>query len=136
MYEDRYGTDWERLDPESAIERAYALGVLAELGEGLPEEYDRVRTAIGSGPDSNMIELAYEEGRQAVADVDVGERTDREAWEDLIEEADSRLVKRGGEETEHDEEAPASKPPSSLAALEGPDDDPSMLDFPAFLRRE
>lgn len=62
MYEERYGTDWAALGVVAAIDRAYALGILAELDEALPAEYDRVRAAIDVCPGSDLVELAYEEG--------------------------------------------------------------------------
>lgn len=134
MYEERYGTDWETLDTEEAIERAYALGVLAELGEGLPVEYERVREAVDPGPGADMVALAYEEGCAAVADIDAPGRSDRETWEELVGDAGGELT-RGGDGPD-EEDPPSSAPPSSLSALDPPDDDPGLLEFPEFLRRE
>lgn len=135
MYEERYGTDWAALGVVAAIDRAYALGILAELDEALPAEYDRVRAAIDVCPGSDLVELAYEEGPQAVADIDVSDRNDRDAWDALIEDEDAGVTRGGGDGTDA-EKPPSSAPPSSLSALAPPDDDPEMLEFPDFLRRE
>jgi len=133
MYADLYGTDWDTLDTEAAIERAYALGVLAELGQGLPEEYDRVRAAIDADPGADMVELAYDEGRQAVADINAGDRSDRETWTELVDPADADTPAVGDSETE---DPPSSAPTSSISALEPPDDEPGMMKLPDFLRHD
>lgn len=63
MYLDEYGTEWDRLDVESAIERAYALGVAETLGEAHPGEFDRLTEAVGSAHERALVELAYDKGR-------------------------------------------------------------------------
>ena len=45
-YERTYGTDWTTLDPDDAIERAYALGVAASLEEYHPDELEAMRRAL------------------------------------------------------------------------------------------
>ncbi|MFC6716171.1 hypothetical protein ACFQGT_08325 [Natrialbaceae archaeon GCM10025810] len=86
MYEDTYGTDWEEIDDrEEAVERAYALGVAAQLGERYPDELERLVDAVPTTYDRSFVELAYQKGRDEAraraADVD----TDEELWEELVE---------------------------------------------------
>ena len=45
MYDAEFDTDWDDLDKEGALERAFALGVARSLGTPNHEEYERVRDA-------------------------------------------------------------------------------------------
>jgi hypothetical protein len=128
MYEERYGTDWEELDTEEAIERAYALGMLAELGHGLPDEYERVEAAIDADPGAHMVELAYREGHQAVSDIDVDARTAQGAWQKAIRRrGDQPDTQESESRTEGSSE---SVLPSSPARFEAPEDGPGLLTPP------
>jgi len=74
----------DELDREAAIERAYALGVAAALGDPPPEELAALTEAVGSAYDRNVVELAYEEGRtEALAAVDK-QTDDGRVWADLV----------------------------------------------------
>lgn len=64
MYEDTFATDWDRLDREEAVRRAYAIGVATVLGEDLVDEYERVLSEGATNYDRNLVELAYNEGRR------------------------------------------------------------------------
>lgn len=132
MYETEYGTDWDTLEMEAAIERAYALGVLAGLDEGRPEEYDRVCAAVAGGPGSEMVQLAYEEGHKAA--VDLGAPDEEATWERLVAEAEQAPLREPDAVDEQAAEDPASAPPSSLSAMKPRETDPTLFEFPEFLR--
>jgi len=119
MYDRTYGTDWETLGTDEAAERAFALGVAAVLGEPDPEEYERVRGAVGGSYDSSIVELAYQEGRRKAS----GKRDDLEdedaVWETLVEED-------GPKTTVEEDEVPTGDRDGLPAALESLD----LLDRP------
>lgn len=132
MYEDALGTDWESIDREEALHRAYALGVADVLG-GAPEgELERIREALSGRYDRSMVDLAYEEG---VAEAEgrrpaEGEST---AWADLVEDEETTVTERvapprGPKQTDR---------PSvvDLPGLVSQDrDELGRLDLPEFLR--
>lgn len=84
MYERSFGTDWTELDRESAIERAFALGVAEACGESLPDEYVRVREALPGSYDQSIVELAYEEGRTKALTLE--RQGEENVWETLVDE--------------------------------------------------
>ena len=92
MYEDTFDTDWETLSSDGALRRMYALGVAASLGHPDDDEYRRIRGLADSPYARNVLELAFEEGRQR------GRRNRRElggdgdvddVWETLVSDRGS-----------------------------------------------
>ena len=126
MYERTYGIDWEELTRREAIDRAYALGVVAGVDAEPPEEFDRLRSAVESPYDRSLVELAYDEGRTKA--LEAPESEPEAVWERLVDERGS----------------PKSPPvpaalPGALSDLtvpakprEGP---PSSLEFPTMFRK-
>jgi len=47
MYDRTFGTEWDELTREEAVERAFALGVADGVGSERPAELDRVLDAFG-----------------------------------------------------------------------------------------
>ncbi|AZH25299.1 hypothetical protein [Haloplanus aerogenes] len=84
MYESEFDTDWDDLDKEGALERAFALGVARSLGEPNREEYERVREAADTTYERSLIELSYEEGRRKASGRTAEEST--AVWEELVVE--------------------------------------------------
>lgn len=130
----------DELDREAAIERAYALGVAAAVGDPPPEELAALTDAVGSAYDRNVVELAYEEGRtEALAAAD--EQTDDgQVWAELV---------GGGSEAASGETSEMSERSGMLDALDRPDalgriealdridlDSTEATELPEFLDRE
>jgi hypothetical protein len=81
MYDDRFGTNWERLSVDEAIRRAFALGAADELGGGVDGELDRLRGVADTPANRRLVELAFDEGRaRAKGRRDGGEAT----WEAVV----------------------------------------------------
>jgi len=132
MYDSEFDTDWDDLNKESALERAFALGVARSLGTPNREEYERVRDAADTTYERSLIELSYEEGRRKAS----GRAAEKSAvWEELVVEtesadaskppADPRTGRRDG-------------PPSMTARPEPtvvPEDGLDRVRLPEFLRR-
>jgi len=129
-YARTYGS-WDELAVEEAMERAYALGVAASLGEYHPDELDAIRAAMESAYERSVVDLAFDEGR-----TEGGEAGDRDApeesWRALVE----------GEVTVDAEERPFGGrdglPPAvdRIGALDRPAlDSTDVVDLPSFLRR-
>lgn len=117
MYERTYGTDWETLEKDEAAERAFALGVAAELGDPDDEEYERILAEAATSYDRSIVELAYAEGKRAAS----GRSTDTDddaVWEDLVED--------GPKTTVDEDEIPTGDRDGLPAALESLD----LLDRP------
>jgi hypothetical protein len=128
MYDRTFGTEWDELTREEAVERAFALGVADGVGSERPAELDRVLDAFGNAYDRSLIELAYDEGRTKALEATT-EADDAEAvWDQLVDGAGSP---RG---------SPVSAAlPGAITELtltrrprEGP---PSSLDLPSMLRK-
>ncbi|MFB6070330.1 MAG: hypothetical protein ABEJ76_04840 [Halanaeroarchaeum sp.] len=93
MYHSTFDTEWESLDREEAMFRAFALGVDAALGTENPEEVERLRRETSRA----LVQLAYDEGKSraeaAVREADgspessVFRPTERDwdIWRDLVE---------------------------------------------------
>lgn len=81
-YEQQYGTDWETIDPEEAVERAYALGVAASLGEYDRDELDALREEMNSSYNTSMVELAFQEGKNEGKEAEA-EETEK-VWSELV----------------------------------------------------
>lgn len=63
-YEARFGTDWTIVTFDEALIRAFALGIAAENNTEPADELDRLRSLADSNYQRNIIEMAYQEGRQ------------------------------------------------------------------------
>jgi hypothetical protein len=136
LYEDRFDTDWDHLDRDEAMERAFALGVAASLGEHNEDEYEAVHEAMGSNYDASIVELAYEEGKQKGTKRKraVDSATDaQEIWETVVA-AELDGVAPGDDE---DTAERATDLPSAVSDLpemtDRPDRDPEQTEFPDFL---
>ncbi|WP_430503533.1 hypothetical protein [Haloparvum sp. PAK95] len=126
MYERSFGTDWSTLDRESAIERAFALGVAKACGESHPDEYTRVRQALPGAYDQSIVELAYEEGRTKALTLE--QQGEEDVWEALVDEETK---------TAADSPLPEAMPGALdsrefLSRSTGP---PESLNRPEFLRK-
>lgn len=127
-YERVFGTDWESLGPDSATDRAYAIGVAQRLGEDNHEELQAIYDEMDSAYKRSMVELAYEEGqteaREASAD-------DESVWSELVTGED--------DDTDVDTDPGNSGPPELLntdALLDRADiDSTDAVDRPDFLER-
>lgn len=94
MYDRTFDTDWESLDRESAIERAFALGVAAACGSPNRSEYERIRTSMETVYDRSIVELAYEEGRSKATGLERRGEPTETIWETLV--ADEIATADGG----------------------------------------
>jgi hypothetical protein len=85
-YDQQYGTDWETLDVDEAIDRAYALGVAAAIEEYHPEELDAIREQMDSSYNTSMVELAFQEGNKEGEEIgeEVGEENGERVWNELV----------------------------------------------------
>ena len=150
-YEAEFGTDWERLDRDEALRRAYALGVAAHLGEDLSEEYERVQDAADTAYDRELLDLAYEEGESKAATASAqGATSDADVWEAVKpdSEGDSGPRTQGDAPSEGPDEDAAGPAPGPMGESRDrtslppamtddglPEGSPDRLDLPAFLRR-
>ena len=135
LYEDRFDTDWDHLGRDEAMERAFALGVAASLGERNEDEYEAIHQAMGSNYDASIVELAYEEGKQKGRKRKraVDSATDaEEIWETVIsaELDDARPAEDEPADRATDLPSAVSDPPEMT---ERPDRDPEQTEFPDFL---
>lgn len=136
MYDRTYGKDWEALDKDEAVERAFALGVAAKLDEPDTEEYQRILEVSGTSYDRSLIELAYNEGQRKAQ----GKRTnfeDREnVWDTLVE---SDEVEKTTVDKEDIPRQVRDAPPGALRSaglLEQPlDNDLEKQELPDFLKK-
>lgn len=105
LYEKTFGFDWDSLNVDEAIKRAYVLGVSSSIGETDEEEVKRILGDVEGGYDRNIVKLAYEEGvehgsgrQDAETDKEVGvlSRFEGEEWTETLEE---ELEGREGDET-------------------------------------
>jgi hypothetical protein len=85
-YERTYGTDWNEIDADEAVERAYAIGVAERLGESNRAELERIYAAVEGAYDRSLVELAYGQGRTEAVEVatesDPG--SEEELWSELV----------------------------------------------------
>jgi hypothetical protein len=127
-YERAFGTDWESLDPDSATDRAYAIGVAELLGEDNHEELQAIYDEMGSAYKRSIVELAYEEGQTEARETNA---EDGSIW--------SELVTGEVEEAAADIDPEHSGPPELLdtdALLDRADiDSTDAVDRPDFLER-
>ena len=130
MYDRTFGTEWDDLSREEAIERAFALGVAAGVDSPRPQELDRVLEAFPGAYDQSIVELAYDEGRTKALEAKA-ERDDPDAeavWTSLVD----------GVGTPREAPVPAALPGAirELTLTDGPrEGPPSSLDLPSMLRK-
>lgn len=132
-YEHTYGTDWDSLDRDKALERAYALGVAASLGEYHPDELDAIREEVDSSYDKSVVELAFDEGKTEAKNIK--EKTDDSdpVWGELVE-GETVTVKPDEVPTGGRDGLPEAI--AKIEALERPDQDSTeAVDRPDFLDR-
>jgi len=138
MYEDSYGTDWDSLDRDEAMGRAFALGVDASLGNRHPEEYDRIVEEMDTAYNRSIVELAYEEGKNKAKKKQYsgdGSGDDEVVWADLVE---------GETVTVEEDDVPTGSDRNSLPPaldktelLDRPDTDSrGRVEKPDFLKRD
>ena len=145
LYEEQFDPDWDSLDRDEAMVRAFALGVAASMGEPHEEEFEAVQGEMGTNYDASIVELAYKEGKgktkQRMQEIDARGMT---LWRKLLtEEFDAELI---GIDEEWDVDAvellkdAVQRPtdfPSAVAdrseAIDRPDPDPEQTEFPDFL---
>jgi len=122
-YERVYGTDWDSLDRDEAVDRAYALGVAASLDEHRPEELEAVRAEVDTSYDKSVVDLAFEEGRSEAREFDVPADDGDHVWNELVE----------GETVTVDE---ADVPTGGRSGLPGAVDRIDALDRPEMNRND
>jgi hypothetical protein len=134
-YEQRYGTDWDTLDIDAAVDRAYALGVAASMGEYHPDELDAVRDEAGSAYERSVVDLAFEEGKNEGKEIDVEETSkETDAWDALVDDEpitiDPDDIPTGGR-------SGIPEAVDKIEAIERPDiDSTDAVDKPDFLERD
>ncbi len=128
MYDRTFGTEWDELTREEAVERAFALGVADGVGSERPAELDRVLEAFPGAYDRSLVELAYDEGRTKALDAAIAADDAEEVWNELID----------GTGTPRRPPVPAALPGAitELTLTKRPEKGPpSSLDFPSMLRK-
>ncbi|WP_267161740.1 hypothetical protein [Halovenus salina] len=134
-YERAYGTDWESLDEDEGMERAYALGVATSLGEPLPDELAAIREEMDTAYQRSVVDLAFEEGETEALEVDAT-ATDEPAkvWDELVDDepvtVDPDDVPTGGRQG-------LPEAVDKFGALDRPDiDSTNVVDLPEFLQED
>jgi hypothetical protein len=130
MYGARYGTDWTSLAHDEVVERAFALGVAAALGEVDTEEYDRLEAEFDGydAYDRSLVELAYREGKSEALDLRRGGDATASVWEELVEDGIDTVVR-----APPDPPGPTTNGPPSVVDRVRSLDRPSFTDLPEFL---
>jgi len=135
-YERAYGTDWETLIEDEAVDRAYALGVAASMGEYHPEELEDIRDEMDTAYERSVVDLAFEEGKNEGREIDPPEEDDggSAVWSELVEgetvTVDPRDVPTGGRDG-------LPEAIDKMEALDRPDlDSTDRVDRPDFLDKE
>lgn len=89
MYETHYPTDWDRLDPSEAIERAHALGVAAACDRPDRAEFRRLLGELDA-PDRGVAVFVFREGRrEARTRLSAGDSPD-DVWAGLVGRQDQK----------------------------------------------
>ncbi len=133
-YERAYGTDWDTLDRDEAIERAYALGVAASLDEYHPDELDAIREQVDTSYEKSVVELAFDEGKTEAKEITEATDDDPPVWAQLVEgekvTVDPEDVPTGGRDG-------LPEAIARIEALDRPDQDSTdAVDRPEFLDRD
>lgn len=134
-YEHSYGTDWDTLDVDAAVDRAYALGVAASMGEYLPDELESIRDEVGSVYERSVVDLAFEEGKNEGNEIDVDDMSEgADAWDALVDEESVTIdpddISTGGR-------SGVPEAVDKIDAIERPDlDSTELVDKPDFLERD
>lgn len=128
MYETEYGTGWDELEAEEAIERGYALGVAETLEESIPGEIERLIDAVESAHDRALVRLAYDKGRSRGKVARSSTDDSETVWSDLLDESERESV----DVTSHRDLPPALR---GLPLLDPPDDGLDRVRLPKFLTR-
>ncbi len=137
MYEDTFGTDWETLSPDGALRRMYALGVAASLGHPDDEEYRRIRAQADSAYARNVLELAFEEGKQRGRHNRRELPADEDVWETLVTDRESPPSSSSRDTA--DPRRPSGDVPDAVtrsSLLELDDDELERLRLPDLLVRD
>lgn len=133
MYDHEFGTEWVSLDRDAVLERAFALGVAASLGDEPAGELDRLIDEIGSAYGKSMVNLAYEEGLNKAKKYRTSNRVaDDAVWEDLVE------TESEAENLSQSDSISTSDIPDLVTRIEALDRPNSRIDavqFPEFLTR-
>ncbi|GAB3677819.1 hypothetical protein [Halopiger thermotolerans] len=145
MYERTFGTNWDTLeDREEALHRAFALGVAEALGEGHPDERERLADAVETAYDRRFLDLAYRKGRQRVRqldpEVDDGQQL-RKRLADELTDLTPLVAPHGDPESDEDDEEDGDRSglPTSLQGYRIdtlPDDSTERVRRPSFLERD
>lgn len=136
MYERAFDTDWDSLDRDELLRRAYALGVDARFGNHHDEELQRLLAVAQSNYDGSLIELAYTEGKQEANALSAEDLSPEAAWNELVEEGEVSL--RDADEGKTDPTDAQGMPEALGRADPGgpPEDGLDPVRLPEFLRRE
>jgi len=89
VYEETFGTDWEQLDRDEVLRRAFALGVSEGLGSAPEGELERLQSEVAGRYGRSMVELAYDEGRTRGREPSSG--NEEEVWEELVVDGSASL---------------------------------------------
>lgn len=133
-YERAYDS-WTTLEKDEAIERAYALGVAASIGERHPEELDAIREEMDSAYNKSVVDLAFEEGRTEAHEAEANPADESEAvWAELVEgktvPVDADEMPTGGRDG-------LPEAVDRIEALDRPEmDSTGAVDRPEFLERD
>jgi hypothetical protein len=136
LYQDSYGTDWESLDEDEAMERAYALGVASSLGEYHPDELDAIREQMDSSYQRSVVDLAFEEGKNEGQNIDPPGDGDADAnvWAELVE-GETVTVDPDDVPTDGTNSIPDAL--EKIDIIEKPDlDSTDAVDMPDFLQND
>lgn len=132
-YDRTYGTDWETLDVDEAVDRAYALGVAASLGERHPDEREAIRDEMDSAYTRSVVDLAFDEGKNEARETDADGSSQR-IWTALVTE---ESVSVGPENASAGDRTGLLEAIDRMDALDRVDiDSTEAVDRPSFLERE
>jgi len=133
-YERAYGTDWDELDEDEAIDRAYALGVAASLGEYHREELEAIRDEMDTAYNRSVVDLAFEEGKNEGREVEPERDEESAVWNELVV-GETVTIDRDESPTGGRTGLPEAV--DKIDALERPErDSTEALDLPKFLDKE
>ena len=137
MYERAFDADWDSLDKDELLERAYALGVDARFGNHHDHELEELVALARSSYDGSLIELAYAEGKQDANALATGDTDPETAWDELVADGDVSI--RGRANASEPDPTDAQGMPGALGRVEpggSPEDGLDPVRLPEFLRRE